>query len=265
MEIQKTNKYQTVIPKLELDNPFWIMALGQVTRHNRYYWKLSADSVRNEAYEQFFREYAKGKVVCDLGSGTGILLHLAHFHGAKKCIGIDNNLNSIAYLKGLYPSWDLHYNNIFDMQWPEADIYVHSLFSDNIYDNKVKEMFDRAEKLGVKDKVFPNQIDIYEVVGDTIKDTNYNIIGEGMEDFHERHSMAFHELYKTNLQPPINVQTYDIVEGVYSGHIQQGWSLGKLRDAGRNGYLGWTVSFPNSYFSNWELKSSYGVGNNWKW
>ena len=32
-----------------------------------------------------------GKTVCDLGGGTGVLLHLAEFYGAEKCISIDNN------------------------------------------------------------------------------------------------------------------------------------------------------------------------------
>ena len=267
---ETTKIVQAEIPELTLDHPLWTMSLGQMTRHRTHYWDKSVDFQRNAGYEEFLEEYAKDKVVCDLGSGTGILLHLAEYYGASKCIGIENSYWPAVYTKGLYPHWDIHYNSIFDMdEWPEADIYVHGLISDNIYHDKVKEMFDKAEKLGVKDKVYPNHLRLLsctELSYDEVEDID-NAYGDGMQSYYDKHKITYEELDRVEYVPNIRIAAHTVLDEEYNGHIHDGWGLGKLRDASaRPEYLGWEVSFDGDYFyTNYRGKTSFGIGQNWKW
>tara|TARA_Y100000996_G_scaffold414536_1_gene405730 strand:+ start:1376 stop:1945 length:570 start_codon:yes stop_codon:yes gene_type:complete len=142
--LEKTSEYKLLpIPEVKEGEAFWLMSLGQLTRHNTHYFK-DIDEVENyNPYEDWIKENVKDKVVCDLGSGTGVLLHLAEYYGAKKCIGIEKNNWACVYTKGMYPHWDIIHNDFLQMEeWPEADIYIHKGI------DEMKALNEKAHKLG---------------------------------------------------------------------------------------------------------------------
>lgn len=62
--------------------------------HNEIHMQMLQDRVRTESYRDFFynnKEQIKGKVVLDVGCGTGILSMFAAKAGAKRVYGVDNS------------------------------------------------------------------------------------------------------------------------------------------------------------------------------
>ena len=120
------------------------------------------------------------------------MLHLAEYHGAKKCIGIESNTQACVYTQGLYPQYDIIHNNFFKMdEWPEADIYLH-----NIDQSILKPMMDKAEMLGIKDKVFPRPKNLRDTPKGVIESSLVPLKGnpmDGMVDFVKKHKRAFKE------------------------------------------------------------------------
>eukprot|EP00924_Labyrinthula_sp_SR-Ha-C_P009419 snap_masked-scaffold_2-processed-gene-23.37-mRNA-1 protein AED:0.43 eAED:0.43 QI:0/-1/0/1/-1/1/1/0/498 len=53
--------------------------------------EMLGDKVRNRAYEEALKKYVDGKVVIDVGCGTGLLSFLSLKYGAKYIISIDNS------------------------------------------------------------------------------------------------------------------------------------------------------------------------------
>jgi len=181
------------IPKdLTTEDPLWMISLAQITRHNEDYWTDVDDIHTYNAYESIIKERVKDKVVCDLGSGLGVLLHLAEYHGAKECIGIESNTQAAVYSQGMYPHWNIIHNNFFKMdEWPEADIYLH-----NLDQSILKPMIDKAEMLGIKDKVFPRPKNLRDTPKGVIESSLVPLKGEpmdGMVDFVKTHHRAFKE------------------------------------------------------------------------
>lgn len=274
---EKNNSKPVVIPEITTDSPLWKLALGHMSRHHQEFWGMAIDTQRNNAYEQWIRDNVKDKVVCDLGSGGGLLLHLAEYYGAKKCIGIEKQAWPVVYTKGLYPHWEIIWKDFFLLdEWPEADIYLHEIFGENLYSDRVKQLLDKAEILGVLDKFYPKDVSLY-----TLKDNNgklkkskewkFPCALEGTMDYHKKNSLVFEELKRINLEPMLNVNhdRYEITGEVYNGSIRNGWSLGRMRDSGIRDdqqLLGWEVKFNDEYsFSNFKDNTTWKVGNNWKW
>ena len=168
------------IPEVKEGEAFWLLALGHLTRHQTDYWK-DIDNVEDyNPYENWLREHAAGKTVCDLGGGTGVLLHLAEYYGAEKCISIDKNQWACVYTKGMYPHWDIIHHDFFKMgKWPEADIYLHKGIPE------IDALINKTNMLEVNGRVFPQEY----MDGDGKEQ-------EGMIDYVNKHDRAFKELIR---------------------------------------------------------------------
>ena len=181
MEI-RPNEYNPIpIPELTEGEPFWLLALGHLTRHNSKIFQL--DTSKYDAYETWIRDNVKDKTVCVLGTGVGTLLHLADYYGAKKCIGLDSDNWICVYLKGLYPHMEIHNSNYYKVEWPEADIYLHN--------GCTQTFLQRAENLNKK--VFPPFCNIPLVMK-----TREDLITDGVMDFSDTHARAYQELGRIN-------------------------------------------------------------------
>ena len=112
--------YQTKIPPVTEDHPLWVMSLGFMTRQFTHYWKFNG-SERLATQFDF-----KDKVVCVLGSGNGFLGHIAEIHGAEKIIGYEKEFWAVVYTRGLYPNWDIRWEDYKELEsLPAADIYLY--------------------------------------------------------------------------------------------------------------------------------------------
>lgn len=120
--MNKTVKlYQAEIPPITVDHPLWILSLGHITRYYPNYWNKNAKIKRLERDFDF-----KDKIVCVLGSGIGLLGHIADIYGAKKIIGVEKKFWAVVYTRGLYPKWDIRWGNYYADSLPEADIYLYA-------------------------------------------------------------------------------------------------------------------------------------------
>jgi len=187
-------KFAPIPNDLTTDDPLWMISLAQITRHNEHYWTDVDDIHTYNAYETIIKDKVKDKVVCDLGSGLGVLLHLAEYHGAKECIGIESNTQAAVYSQGMYPHWNIIHNNFFKMHdWPVADIYLH-----NLDQSMLKPMMDKAELVGLYHdyQIFPRPKNLRDTPKGVVESSLVPLEGEpmdGMVDFVRTHDRAFKE------------------------------------------------------------------------
>lgn len=87
---------------------------------------------RNEFYESFFRDNIKGKILLDVGAGTGLLSILALKHGAKKCIMVEQDEKCYHFLKNNFDDKRIEiYHDKLDAALTDkfnADIVICELF-----------------------------------------------------------------------------------------------------------------------------------------
>ena len=232
------------------------------------YAGMYRDAQRNKAYSDFFKENAKGKVICDLGAGTGCLLSLAQYYGAKKCIGIERLYYPCIFMKETYPHWDILQGNFNEHEWPEADIYIHEVIGHNFYEEGVASLFKTARDKGLEHKLYPNTVKLYTL--DDFKDGAWGVDSGGVlnkasqnylkeiaklevevekEHSNGRQAHAWHN-YTNAFTKKTEIFSGSIVDGydvLYSGKSKLGWECG----------------FDNKYtFSNMGL-SSWVVSGNW--
>jgi len=122
------------------------------------------DHVRTNAFDEWISKNVKDKVVCDLGAGSGILCYLAYIYGARKVYGIECQTKCLKNLKVIFKDYPIEIieGDVFEMDYPECDIYLHELFASNFVGEGVMKMVENANRQGVGDKLFPNKINLYE-------------------------------------------------------------------------------------------------------
>lgn len=164
------------IPEVKEGEAFWSMSLAQLTRHI----DKTFSTIGFGIYEEYLKENAKDKTVCVLGCGTGQLLHIADYYGAKKVIGIDSCVQSCVYLKGMYPHFDIQCDDFFKIDWPEADIYIHKGIK------KLDVLHKKANK--ENKEIFPSDYsDVSESFG-----------LQGLDDYVNHNHRAYKELIRLN-------------------------------------------------------------------
>lgn len=141
-------------------------------------FKYLLDPHRTLAYESWIKQNVKGKVVVDLGAGTGILSYLAHKHGAKKVIALEIKSFLCDNMRQYFSN-----NNNIEVQninflvndIPEADIYLHEHFSNGLTEEVLIELIERAKQLGIEDKLYPNKLEIYKLPKNCYNSENESI------------------------------------------------------------------------------------------
>ena len=245
---------------IDMGHPLWYEAVSNLTKRGTGYTAMIRDADRNNAYSKFFSQHARGKTVCDLGVGTGCLLALADFHGAKKCIGIDKNFWSNVYLKGRFPKWNIIHDCFNRAEWPEADIYIHEMVAYNFYGEGIVPLFESAKERGVIDKLYPNTVNLYELEQtkmygeDTKVDYGGDLDKAGLTylDMISDLQHAWEQVGFRNQKLWCDyTDTFKITKQIYEGDILGGE---KFHDPDKKVMLGWECGFDGKHnFTNMGL------------
>lgn len=159
---------------------------------------LDPDKMR--AYELFLAENCKDKVVCDIGTGPGILAFLALKLGAKKVYCLDYNKHSIEVArKNLEEFGDRVEFVICDAnEWnfpSDIDIIIHEILGSFIFDENVLKILRTIYDQGMIDKVYPNY---YEICTFTKETRDYSKRYKYSPEHFHKYTREFHKLYEQN-------------------------------------------------------------------
>lgn len=125
------------------------------------------DTGRNVFYKAALELAAPGKVVCDIGAGTGFLSVLAVQAGAKHVIAVEQNLERYQYAKsiveqlGLSDRIELILGNFLDLDI-RADVYVSETINTQIFGEDIIKLSNHAHRHG--GKFIPGQFKIHAEV-----------------------------------------------------------------------------------------------------
>jgi SAM-dependent methyltransferase len=161
-------------------------------------WELRCclDDNKMHAYEQYFKKFAKDKVIIDLGTGPGIMGYLALKNGAKKVYCIDyvkGYLNVAKKMLSDFNNVEFIFGDARNLLFPDADIVVHEIFGHNVFDEFIYDISLNLHNQDLLHKTTPKRIDWLE----------YNGIYSGAssehrlyikDDFPEQ-TQEFHQLY----------------------------------------------------------------------
>lgn len=261
----ENDKCPIVPAHVDESHPVWFLAVETMSKRAAGYWRMIRDSQRQRAYADFLAANAEGKVVCDLGCGPGALLFLADFFGAKKCIGVDSQFHPIVYLKGRLPQWEVIQGDFLDIEWPEADIYIHEMIGNNVYQEGLIDLCDAAKERGVYDKLYPNTVKLYDI---KLKENKHKMTEDGgviepyteeflklMEPITEGMGAKFAQ--QRWFDPRDNIKDMELI---YNGDFYGGL---KYEFYSEN-CCGWEVGFDDKYlFSNFREPTHWCLGNYW--
>ena len=125
------------------------------------------DTGRNVFYKTALELAAPGKIVCDIGTGTGFLSILAVHAGAKHVIAVEQNIERYQYAKsiveqlGLSNQIELVLGNFLDLDI-KADVYVSETINTQIFGEDIIKLSNHAQKHG--GEFIPGQFKIHAEV-----------------------------------------------------------------------------------------------------
>lgn len=162
--------------------------------------RCGLDVEKMHAYEGLLTRYAKDKVVCDIGTGPGILAFIALKAGAKKVYCIDDTAPSLETAKiNLRQFGDrvvFIQKDAGMLQYPEdIDLIVHEVLGSYIYDENIIRIMKAVKKSGLIHKVRPHYYEMFSYVLDEavkITPTQYD------ESKFPPLTVEFHKLYENN-------------------------------------------------------------------
>lgn len=122
----------------------------------QWHFRMLNDKQRLKFYADEIKEKVGGKVVLDLGAGTGILSYLALMNGAKKVIAVESNSSLVALMRHFLKDFIsdqrlvILHKDIFHLEkgdFPATfDILIHELFGPEGLSEKVAEMIEGLRK-----------------------------------------------------------------------------------------------------------------------
>lgn len=255
-------------------HPAWFMSVEALGRRAGGYWRMFKDSQRQRAYANFLAENAEGKVVCDLGCGPGALLYLAEYFGAKKCIGIEQQFHPVVYLRGRFKHWNIIQGDFTEVDWPEADIYIHEMIANNVYEEGLISLCDAAKERGVYDKLYPNTVRLYDITMKEDKDfltTDGGPIETYTEAFLDRMTPILEGKRQVRQRFFDYKDCLEDISQIYSGDFYGGLQYEFHGDHSEDSYCGWEVGFNHKHlFSNfrepthWALTKYWDFHNKWE-
>jgi len=226
--------------------------------------RCAFDPEKLNAYESFIKDSVKGKVVCDLGAGCGVLSFLALYHGASRVILLDQNKAALERAeeligdKGQYIVCNLKEDDL-----PEADIYIHEIYGSALYEEGIIDIFENLRRQGIENKCFPNvgEFFSYSVQKLTTERYNYDInhYNEGTQAYHK---LLTEEEIGYGTRTNMSCRSYDYKEKKVLNSFDLTVDKGSryiYNMLEMVPYLGWRSYFPNgAAFSNIPRE-----GNNW--
>jgi SAM-dependent methyltransferase len=174
------------------------------------------DTSRNIFYETAIKLAAPGKVVCDIGTGTGFLSIIAAQAGAKHVIAVEQNAERYQYAKSIFEKLGLNdrieliLGDFLDLDI-KADVYVSETINTQIFGEDIIKLSNHAQKYG--GKFIPGQFKIHAKV---FKDHPIFVIDQSWAEINE-------------YNPGIDVNP-DFTNIVNNDFIEQ-YGLGKTRHA----------------------------------
>lgn len=113
------------------------------------------DTGRNIFYKNCIESVAKGKVICDIGTGTGFLSVIAVRAGADKVISVEKDATRYQFAKetfkkiGINNKIELIHDDFNNLDI-DADFYVSETIGNWLFDEKILDIFDHVStKKGV--------------------------------------------------------------------------------------------------------------------
>ncbi|MGB3470273.1 MAG: 50S ribosomal protein L11 methyltransferase [Erythrobacter sp.] len=149
-------------------DPLWEAIGAAITQHHvpDYHLRMVQDTDRNAAYRKAIEIHAPGKIVLDIGTGSGLLSMMAARAGAKKVIACEANAmladraKSVIAANGLsdiITVMDRHsskLNRDADLMGG-AQLVVSEIFStDLLYENVLQSLSDARARLTTPDAIF---------------------------------------------------------------------------------------------------------------
>lgn len=129
------------------------------------------DYERTNAYNRFLKEYAKDKVICDIGTGTGVLSYLASVHGARKIYSYEKKKSVFNFASSVLGS--IETINLFNEDATKAifpsdvDFFVHELFGNLVFEENIEGVVENIKRQYNTPYVYPSDIEIYKFADST--------------------------------------------------------------------------------------------------
>jgi SAM-dependent methyltransferase len=125
------------------------------------------DTGRNIFYKTAIEAAAPGKIVCDIGAGTGFLSVLAAHAGAKHVIAVERDLQRYQYTKSIIEK--LHLTDRIELVHGDfldldilADVYVSETINTQIFGEDIIKLSNHAQRHG--GEFIPGQFKIHAKV-----------------------------------------------------------------------------------------------------
>lgn len=211
---------------------------AQPVKFDRAYGSIETrcglDVEKMVAYEGFITSHCKNKVVCDIGTGPGILAYIALKAGAKKVYCIED----------YKPSMDTAKINLSEfkdkvvfiqkdaglIEYPkDIDIIIHEVLGSFIYDENILRIMQAVNKSNMMDRVYPNYYEMFTYI-------------PADKDMKKERST-----YDENIFPELTRQFHKLYDKNFPGVIQQHTRYSSLSD-----YLNTDIS-DVSIFHTWSM------------
>lgn len=131
------------------------------------------DYERTNAYNRFLRDRAKDKIICDIGTGTGVLSYLASVHGAKKVYSYERKksmfdfassvLGFASSMQGAIKNIELFRDDATEVKFPpNIDFFVHELFGNLLFEENIEGVIQNIKQQYEKPLVYPSEVVVYK-------------------------------------------------------------------------------------------------------
>lgn len=178
--------------------------------------RCGIDPEKMWAYETYLRRYAKDKVVCDIGTGPGILAYLALRAGAKKVYCIEAIFTETAKtnLKEFSDRVVFIEGDAGLIDYPQdIDIIIHEVLGCMLYDENILRILKAVAKSNKLHTVAPKYWEMftYTVSNDILQkyygQQSEKITYEYKEEDFLPYTIDFHKLYNNNFPDVIKMHS----------------------------------------------------------
>lgn len=221
------------------------------------------DYDRTMAYHDWIKDNVNGKVVCELGAGSGVMAWLCVKYGATKVYAYENNVRVINWLEQLFEGEskvEIVKEDITTATFPTADIYLHENFGSNVYMENILGMYVNLKSQNLEDKCYPNKIKIqhgtYNGTSTKYDGTVNDFSSTVLKEFFDSCPMT--KIPRTIYQLESEQSKITINGTLYDGDLK---SLTRYTDSDANSeYIFWEASFDGSNtLSNWKGKTTWNI------
>ncbi len=236
---------------------------------------LALDIYRNLPYVNYLKKHAKGKIVADCGSGSGIWTWVALYYGAAHVYCIDIHKPTLDHLNKIFnnhPNVTVVSLDLFRDTLPVADIYIHEIFgSPNPFGEAIINFLKNCKKQNITN-LFPSELHLYSLRDpkqEKIQDVVYDesLLDESVKSFLEHTSNIYNEKFEIKKYLKFlecSKFSYTSKEKIWGDKLLELTNAPNLNisgdaiswEAGGDGYY---YSSLNEYFNNWRygyIKSS---------